>query len=87
MNKRRSCTIGYDVQAKAIAPIGWAADIVPQPAAGKVFLHVFLDRSVVETYTGGAVATTRCFLPPKTKGSDVLGIDLWAKGGTCSDQD
>jgi hypothetical protein len=42
---------------------------------------------VVETYTGGAVATTRCFLPPKTKGSDVLGIDLWAKGGTCSDQE
>lgn len=43
-----SCKIGYDLNSKTIAPIGWGADIIDQPP-GKVVLHVFLDRSIVET--------------------------------------
>jgi len=76
-----SCNTGYNIAEKSIAPLGWKADIVAQPV-GKAVLHVFLDRSIIETYTGGAVATTRCLLPAGIDGSTVKGVDLWAIGGT-----
>ena len=53
--------------------------MTPQPA-GKVVLHVFLDRSIIETYTGGAAATTRCLMEAGVHGSEVMGVDLWAVG-------
>ena len=58
--------------------------IVPQPSPDVVRLHIFLDRSIIETYTAGAALTSRCFLP--TYGgkhhNSSEGVDLWAVGGT-----
>ena len=42
---------------------GWNGSLVPQPTTGTVTLQVFLDRSIVEVYTGGAALTERCMLP------------------------
>merc|ERR1712066_219720 len=78
---RFSCQTGYNLVEKSIAPLGWKANIVDQPE-GMVVLHVFLDRSIIETYTGGAVATNRCLLPAGVDGSEVKGVDLWAVGGS-----
>ena len=47
---------------------------VELPESSTVELHVFLDRSVVETYTGGAVATSRCMLPAGVGGDDAKGV-------------
>ena len=69
-----SCAVGYSPTRRSIEPLGWPADIVPQPTARTVELHVFLDRSVVETYTGGAVATSRCMLPAGVGGDDAKGV-------------
>ena len=69
-----SCAVGYSPTRRSIEPLGWSADIVPQPVANTVELHVFLDRSVVETYTGGAVATSRCMLPAGGGGDDAKGV-------------
>ena len=69
------CKVGWSPGTSSIAPAGWKADILPQPQAGTVELHVFLDRSIIETYTGGAALTSRC-LGPKGRG-----VDLWAEGG------
>merc|ERR1712217_607566 len=76
-----SCATGYNLADATIAPIGWKANIIAQPM-GEISLHVFLDRSIVETYSGGAVATTRCLLPRGIAGTLSMGVDLWAEGGS-----
>merc|ERR1712217_7154 len=70
-----SCSTGYDLTRRSIAPINWPANIVEQPL-DQVELHVFLDRSIIETYTAGAAATTRCLLPSGVAGSQAQGVDL-----------
>ena len=45
-------------------------------AGGPLNLRVFLDRSIVEVYCGGAALTGRTFCNPKA-----LGVDLFAEGG------
>jgi len=42
-----------------------------------VVLRIFLDRSVLEVYCGGAALTNRTFADAKA-----LGVDLFAEGGT-----
>jgi len=42
-----------------------------------ITLRIFLDRSIVEIYTGGAALTARCFPDPAA-----LGVDLFAEGGS-----
>ena len=54
------------VDAAAALP-WWPAKVVPQPGPGMVRIHIFLDRSVVEVYTGGAALTARCLLPPPSR--------------------
>jgi hypothetical protein len=46
-----------------------------------VTLRVFLDRSIVEIYTGGAATTHRIALPAAVA-KTAVGVDLWAAGGT-----
>jgi len=46
-------------------------------ANGPITLRIFLDRSVLEVYCGGAALTSRTFSDPKA-----LGIDLFAEGGS-----
>jgi beta-fructofuranosidase len=60
------CDVSWDTRTSALSVAGvhgWAADILPQPAVGEVHMHIFLDRSVLEVYSGGAAVTQRCFLP------------------------
>ena len=60
----------------------WFAGMAPQPS-GKdtVTLRIFLDRSIVEIYSGGAAFTSRIRLPAATARA-ALGVDLWAVGGS-----
>lgn len=46
-------------------------------AAEPVTVRVFLDRSILEVYSGGAALTSRTFSDPKA-----LGIDMFAEGGS-----
>jgi sucrose-6-phosphate hydrolase SacC (GH32 family) len=41
-----------------------------------IVLRIFVDRSVLEVYCGGAAMTNRMFPDP-----DALGVDLFAEGG------
>ena len=90
-----SCDVGWTPSNRA-APLSvggtaaWPATILPQPTPGTVRLHIFLDRSVLEVYTGGAAVTQRCLLPPalwrRLKASGVsparaATIDAYALGG------
>jgi hypothetical protein len=43
------CTVGYVPSSKTLTYGAWKADIIPQPTSTTVQLHVFLDRSIVET--------------------------------------
>ena len=84
------CDVGYAPASQSIVYDGtagkggrtWRADIVPQPVRGQVQLHVFLDRSIIEVYTGGAALTTRCLLPKGVEGGQAMGVDAWAVGGS-----
>jgi len=69
---------------------GWNGSLVPQPTAGTVTLRVFLDRSIVEVYTGGSALTERCMLPAAiterlrasgTRPSEAAAVDAFAEGG------
>jgi len=84
-----SCNVGFAPAAKAIVTMAagrvsspWRANIAPQPVAGQLQLHVFLDRSIIEIYSGGAAFTQRCLLPKGVDGARAVGVDLWAVGGT-----
>jgi beta-fructofuranosidase len=59
----------------------WAADVAPQPASGVVELRIFLDRSVLEVYSGGAAFTARCNLDAQADAAAATGVELWAEGG------
>ena len=77
-----TCKVGYTPATKTLIAPGensWGAAITPQPTPGTVSLHIFLDRSIVETYTGGAALTSRCLLPRGVTNS--TGVDLWSVGG------
>ena len=80
------CTIGYSPTTELImyepGNGRWKAGITPQPTADTVQLHIFLDRSIVEVYTGGAALTAGCRLPSWEAGAAAQGIDVWSKGGT-----
>jgi len=78
-----SCKTGYNFKDESIAPLNWKANIKDQPQ-GQVVLHIFLDRSIIETYTGGAVATSRCLLPAGIDAADAKGVDLWALDGNAT---
>ena len=53
--------------------------VVPQPRGpGTATLRVFLDRSIVEAFSGGAALTARVF--PTTPAAAV-GLDAWSEGG------
>jgi len=55
----------------------WAGVTRDASASRPVAVRVFLDRSILEVYCGGAALTTRTFPPP-----DALGMDLFAEGGS-----
>jgi len=57
------------------------ADLVPQPSKDVVELHLFLDRSVIELFSGGAALTGRCNLAAKANASEAQGVDVWVDGG------
>ena len=84
------CQIGYSPATKTITATGGHdggaaaidAGIVAQPTASTVELHIFLDRQIIETYSGGAALTSRCSLADWKDGAAAQGIDLWAVGGT-----
>jgi len=59
----------------------WKADIAPQPVKGVVQLRIFLDRSVIEIYTGGAALTARSNLAAGADASAAQGVAIWAEGG------
>ena len=74
-----SQSIGWGASPSA-AKCNWFAGIAPQPGgAGTATLRIFLDRSVLEVYTGGAAATSRILLPADTAAS-ADGVDLFAVG-------
>lgn len=81
-NSNKGCQIGYSPSSKTITPEGWRADIAPQPTSETVELHIFLDRSIVETYTGGAALSSYCGLADWKDGAAAKGVDLWAVGGS-----
>jgi sucrose-6-phosphate hydrolase SacC (GH32 family) len=69
---------------------GWPANVLPQPSPSVVELHIFLDRSVLEVYSGGAAVSQRCLLSRdawrhvRTSGelpSKVATVDAFAIGG------
>lgn len=77
-----SCKVGYTPATKTLNAPGensWRADITPQPSADTVSLRIFLDRSIIETYTGGAALTSRCLLPRGV--TNATATDLWSVGG------
>jgi sucrose-6-phosphate hydrolase SacC (GH32 family) len=61
--------------------LDWKADIISQPTLDVVELHIFLDRSVVEVFSGGAALTGRCNLPPNADAAEARGVQLWSEGG------
>ena len=74
-----SQSIGWGSSPSA-TKCNWFAGIAPQPSgAGTATLRIFLDRSILEVYTGGAAATSRIMLPADTAAS-ADGIDLFAMG-------
>ena len=80
----KGCDVGYAPATQSIiapgAGAGWFAGITPQPGAPQTAtLHVFLDRSIIEVYSGGAAFTARCALPKWDL--NATGLDLWSKGG------
>lgn len=95
-----SCDVVYDVVNQTLS-VGsstdrewWPTRVLPQPP-GRVRLHIFLDRSVVEVFTGGAALTGRCMLPKGALGScalpfsaeefpsdaTLIGFDAWTMDG------
>ena len=87
-----ACTVGFTVADRTLSVEGssraWPADIVPQPTPSTVHLHVFLDRSIIEVYSGGAAVTARCLLPPAlSEGSETRPpptVDAFAIGGVAT---
>lgn len=91
-----SCEIGYNPLMRAIA-VGLSSVtttwwFVTHDGEGNstdtVTLHIFLDRSVIEVFTGGAALKGRCLLPSGVFGGiraagrmSSFGVDLFAKGG------
>ena len=72
---------------------GWYAGMAPQPQGnGTVTLRIFLDRSVMEVYTGGAAMTSRIMLGGAAEPTDrvalycnsgnakLLSLDAWEMG-------
>jgi hypothetical protein len=71
--------VGYTPASTSISVNGdaWFAGMRPQPGPpGTVNIRIFLDRSILEVYSGGAASTWRMFLP-----ADADGIDLYCVGG------
>mmetsp|Transcript_12315 Transcript_12315/g.43408 ORF Transcript_12315/g.43408 Transcript_12315/m.43408 type:complete len:625 (+) Transcript_12315:47-1921(+) len=63
----RTCRIIYSVEARTIRVEGGAAipvDLVQQTAPDVLELRLFLDRSVIEVYSGGAAVSGRCISHP-----------------------
>lgn len=84
-----ACTVGYTVAGRTLAVNGssraWPADIIPQPSPDTVHLHVFLDRSIIEVYSGGAAVTARCLLPAAPGGTRLTPtVDAYAVGGVAT---
>jgi hypothetical protein len=66
------CDVSWDTRTSSLSVAGvygWAADILPQPAVGEVHMHIFLDRSVLEVYSGGAAVTLSDAFSRRTFGS------------------
>ena len=56
-------------------------EVLPPSVAGQLDWHIFLDRSVVESYANGAAATGRCLLPRGVDAKKAVGVDVFAVGG------
>ena len=71
----------FSLDSVPTALLNWKANLVPQPSKDVVELHLFLDRSVIELFSGGAALTGRCNLAAKANASEAQGVDVWADGG------
>ena len=63
------------------AKLNWKANLIPQPMKDMIELHIFLDRSVVEIFSGGSALTGRCNLAANANASEAQGVEVWANGG------
>ena len=77
----RSMGVG-ELRGASSVKLDWGADIAPQPGPPRtVELRIFLDRSVVEVFCGGAALTARCNLAAGADPVAAKGVELWAEGG------
>jgi beta-fructofuranosidase len=58
-------------------PLNWK---VPQPSMNLVEMIIYLDRSVIEVFSGGAALTGRCNLSPLANASEAQGVNVWSIG-------
>jgi len=74
--KVRGVPILYDSKAKRLSCLGASAPV--DMVAGRLKLHVLVDRSSLEIFAGrGEVNMAYCFLPP----ADDRGVKVFAEGG------
>merc|ERR1712196_727526 len=73
--------MGPSIGVGARGAASWDASIAPAEVSGSAKLHVFLDRSILEIYSGGAAYTSRTFLPAGVSGSEAVEVDIWSRGG------
>ena len=80
-----SLCVGYTAASKSIGvghrgPGEWFAGMAPQPAgSGTATIRIFLDRSIVEVYSGGAAMTAVHFGAGSATAK--AGLSVWADGG------
>ena len=71
--------VAYNPATKSVN--GWYAGMAPQPEGNATAtLRIFLDRSVMEVYTGGAAMTSRIMLGGAAGPTD--GVALYCSSGT-----
>ena len=75
-----ACRVGYSPATQMLSAPGipsWRAAVTSQPAPGVVALHIFLDRSILETYARSsasqAFAHLRCVLGRRSAGAGAAG--------------
>jgi beta-fructofuranosidase len=73
----RAVTIAYD--GKQLDVAGTRIPLTLSPEMRTLELHIFADRSVLEVYANHGLCVTRVIDP----GPRDLGVEVFAKGGTC----
>ena len=57
--------------------------MAPQPGGpGTATLRIFVDRSIMEVYSGGAAMTSRIGFKTVAAATAAIGVDLWCDGGS-----